>query len=154
VLQTLEYDEQVVFAPPIRTGIRELVVTRVDAPLVSLEDVGGRAIHVRDTSAHHHSLRRLNRQLKAINRPPARIVVDTSARSDEELLERVNRGDIPATIVHDFVFERWRVQLPNAAANRDIAVSQDGVLAWVTRKDTPQLSAFLEQFFSSYKLTF
>ena len=40
LLLTFTRDEQVAFAPPIRTGIRELVVTDVGSKLVSLEDVG------------------------------------------------------------------------------------------------------------------
>ena len=71
VLLTFTRDEQVAFAPPIKTGIRELVVTDVGAPLVSLEDVGGRTIHVRKNSDHHASLIRLNEQLKKNNRRQA-----------------------------------------------------------------------------------
>ena len=64
VLQTFERDDQVAFATPIRKGIRELIVTGPgSAPLVSLEDVGGRTIHVRRSSDHHASLVRLNDQL-------------------------------------------------------------------------------------------
>lgn len=154
VLLTFARDEQVVFAPPIRTGIRELVVTRADATLVSLEDVGDRIIHVRKDSDHHASLVRLNEQLKNINRRPARIVVDAKAATDEDLLERVSAGSIPATVVDDYIFDRWQNTFPNIAANRDVAVSQDGSVSWVTRKDTPQLTAFVREFFSTHKLTF
>lgn len=154
VLLTFARDEQVAFAPPIRTGIRELVVTRADSPLVSLEDVGDRIIHVRKDSDHHASLVRLNEQLKNINRRPARIVVDAKAATDEDLLERVNTGSIPATVVDDYIFDRWQNTFPNIAANRDVAVSQDGSVSWVTRKDTPQLTAFVREFFATHKLTF
>jgi membrane-bound lytic murein transglycosylase MltF len=154
VLLTFARDEQVAFAPPIRSGIRELVVTGTAAPLVSLEDVGGKTIHVRKNSEHHASLLRLNRQLKAISRPPARVVVEEFAKTDEELLEKVNRGTIPATIVDDYIFDRWKQEFPKITANRDVAVSQDGVRAWVTRKDTPKLTAFVKEFFSTHKLTF
>ena len=70
MLLTFTRDEQVAFAPPIKTDIRELVVTDVGTPLVSLEDVGGRTIHVRKNSDHHASLIGLNEQLTKINRPP------------------------------------------------------------------------------------
>src|SRR5918993_1020631 len=140
LLLTFARDEQVAFAPPIRTGIRELVVTSASAPLVSLEDIGSRTIHVRQDSDHHASLLRLNEQLRKIDRPIARIVLARQTLTDEELMEQVNKGQIPATIVDDYVFERRRAQLPNLAANPDIAVSQDGSLSWVTRKDTPKLT--------------
>lgn len=154
VLLTFARDEQVAFAPPIRTGIRELVVTRADATLVSLENVGDRIVHVRKDSEHHASLLRLNEQLKNINRPPARIVADAKAATDEDLLERVNAGGIPATVADDYIFDRWKKVFPNITANRDVAVSQDGSVSWVTRKDTPKLAAFLKEFFSTHRLTF
>jgi membrane-bound lytic murein transglycosylase MltF len=153
VLLTITRDEQVAFAPPIKTGVRELVVTDVGSPLVSLEDVGGRTIHVRKNSDHHASLLRLNEQLKKINRPPATIVADDKARTDEDLLDSVNAGRIRATIVDDYIFDRWQQDLLKiATTNRDVAVSQDGVVAWVSRKDAPQLTALLGAFFKTHRL--
>ena len=147
VLLTFERDDQVAFAKPVLTGIRELVVTGPgEKPLVSLEDVGGRALHVRKSSDHYASLLRLNDQLTKINRPPAKIVVATAA-TDEDLLEMVNAGKIPATIADDYVFTRWRKTYDKIHANPDVAVSQDGVLAWVTRKDTPKLLGAMNAFF-------
>src|SRR5687767_5814059 len=54
VLRTFERDDQVAFAKPMRAGVRELIVSGPDTTaLVSLEDVGGRTIHVRRHSDHH-----------------------------------------------------------------------------------------------------
>lgn len=155
LLVTFTRDEQVAFAPPIKTDIRELIVIDVGSRLVSLEDVGGRTIHVRKHSDHHASLIRLNEQLRKINRSPATIVADDKTKTDEELLDSVNAGRIRATIVDDYIFDRWqRDLLKLAGTNRDIAVSQDGVLAWATRKDAPALTSRLKSFFSTHKLTF
>jgi membrane-bound lytic murein transglycosylase MltF len=155
VLLSFARDEQVAFAPPIKTGIRELVVTDVGARLVSLEDVGGRTIQVRKNSDHHASLLRLNEQLKKINRPPATIVVDEKTLTDEDLLDGVNAGRIRATVVDEYIFDFWQKQFPKIAnINRDVAVSQDGSLSWVTRKDAPQLIRFMKEFFSTHRLTF
>jgi membrane-bound lytic murein transglycosylase MltF len=155
VLRTFERDDQVAFANPVRTGVREIVVTGPGAPpLVSLEDVGGRAIHVRKNSDHHASLARLNDQLKRIDRPAATIVVAPDAQTDEDLLELVNGGRVPATLVDDYVYDKWRASFDRIAANRDVAVSQGGEIAWVTRKDSPRLLALVNEFFSTRRLTF
>ena len=93
LLRTFERDDQVAFARPWRTGVRELIVTGPGTPpLVSLEDVGGRTIHVRRNSDHHASLLRLNDQLKKIDRPPAKVVLAAESQTDEDLLELVNSG--------------------------------------------------------------
>jgi membrane-bound lytic murein transglycosylase MltF len=153
VLRTFERDDLVAFAKPMRAAVREVIVTGPgSAPLVSLEDVGGRAVHVRRNSDHHASLVRLNDQLKEIDRPPARIVF--AEQPDEELLDLVNSGNIQATVVDDYIYDAHRAQLGKTTVNRDVAVSQDGEIAWVTRKDAPRLLALLNEFFASHRLTF
>lgn len=155
LLRTFERDDQVAFAKPWRTGVRELVVTGPGAPpLVSLEDVGGRTIHVRRNSDHHASLLRLNDQLKKIDRPPARMVLAAESQTDEDLLELVNSGRIPATLVDDYLYDVWRATFDKSTANRDIAVSQDGEIAWVTRKESAKLLQMINEFFSTHRLSF
>lgn len=150
--QTFERDDQVAFASPTLTGIRELVVTGTgQRPIVSLEDVAGRFIHVRKSSDHHASLVRLNDQLKKIDRQPARIAIADESLTDEDLLDRVNEGTFPATVADDYIFDARQRELTSAAANRDVAVSQDGVIAWVTRKDATQLLDAINAFFAANK---
>lgn len=155
LLRTFERDDQVAFAKPWRTGVRELVVTGPGAPpLVSLEDVGGRSIHVRRNSDHHASLLRLNDQLKKIDRPPAKMVLAAESQTDEDLLELVNGGRIPATLADDYIYDAWRSQFDKTSVNRDVAVSQDGEIAWVTRKESVKLLQMINEFFSTHRLTF
>jgi membrane-bound lytic murein transglycosylase MltF len=154
VLLNINRDEQVAFAPPIKTGIQELIVTDANE-LVSLEAVGGRTIHVRKNTDHHASLIRLNEQLNKNNRRQAFIFFDEKAKTDEDMLDSVNAGRIKATVVDDYVFDKWQGDmLKLAKTNRDIAVSQDGSLSWVSRKDAPNLTAVLKEFFTTHKLTF
>ena len=155
VLLTFERDEQVAFAPPIRTDIRELVVTDAGNPLRSLEDAGGRVFHVRKGSDHHLSLVRLNQQLEKNSRRQAFILFDEKAKTDEDLLDSVNAGRIKATVVDDYIFDRWQGEMFKIAkTDRDIAVSQDGSLSWVARRDATALSAVMKDFFSTHKLSF
>lgn len=150
--QTFERDDQVAFATPTLTDIRELVVTGPgQRPIVSLEDVAGRVIHVRKSSDHYASLVRLNEQLKKIARQPSRIAAVDEALTDEDLLDRVNEGTYPATLADEYVFEARERELTSVAANKDVAVSQGGVIAWVTRKDSPELLAAINAFFAAHK---
>lgn len=155
VLRTFERDEQVAFAKAVRTGIRELIVTGPGMPrLVSLEDAGGKTIHVRRDSDHHASLLRLNEQLKKIDRPPAIIAFAANETTDEALLDLVNSGKIPATLVDDYIYDAHAARLTQTAVNRDVAVSQDGEIAWVTRKGSPELLALVNEFFTTHRLSF
>ena len=155
LLRTFDRDDRLAFARPWRSGVREIVVTGPGIPpLVSLEDIGGRTIHVRKNSDHHASLLRLNDQLKKIDRPPARIVTAPESQSDEDLLELVNTGRVPATLADDYIYDRWRRTLDKLSANPDVAVSQDGEFGWAVRKDAPRLLALVNEFFSTHRLTF
>jgi membrane-bound lytic murein transglycosylase MltF len=155
LLRTFERDDQVAFANPWRTGVRELIVTAPGTPpLVSLEDVGGRSIHVRRNSDHQASLLRLNDQLKKIDRPPAKVVLAAESQADEDLLELVNTGKIPATLVDDYLYDSWTSTFDKTSTNRDVAVSQDIEISWVTRKDSARLLALINEFFSLHRLTF
>ena len=154
LLVTFERDDQVLFSEPIRTGIRELIVTGPGVPpIVSLEDVAGRAIHVRKTSDHYASLVRLNQQLAKVDKPVCQIVVAGEALTDEDLVQLVNDGKIPATLVDDYVYKLMKATVAKAAVNEDVAVSQDGMLAWALRKDSPKLRALVNEFIALHDLT-
>ena len=154
--RTFARDDQVAFATPMRTGVRELVVTGPAAPpLVSLEDVGGRAIHVRRNSDHHASLRAPQRSAEE----------DRSTAGADRARRRVDRPTrtcwsgstpekIPATLVDDYVYDTWKSTFAKTSVNRDVAVSQDGELAWVTRKESATLLELINEFFATHRLTF
>jgi membrane-bound lytic murein transglycosylase MltF len=138
--------------PPVATvpalvNIRELVVTGPGVPpLVSLEDLEGRRIHVPKNSRHEASLALVNRRLARIGKQGCTIVTVDPSLTDEDLLTRVDEGSIPATVVHSHIFAAWRRAFARLAVNDDVAVSQDAVLAWAVRTDAPQLLAALKSF--------
>lgn len=149
LLLSYERDDQVAFAKPIVTGVREVIVTGPnEVPLVSLEDVGRRRIYVRKASDHYANLTRLNEQLTKIARPPAQIVISPASQTDEDLIKLVSAGKVPATLAYDHELRACCAALPGLNVNADVAVSQDGSVSWVTRKDAPQLLAILNAFFA------
>ena len=151
LLLTFAREDQVAFSEPVRKGVREVIVTGPGVPpIVSLEDVAGRAIHVRKSSDHHASLIRLNDQLAKVNKPTCKIVVADEALMDEDLVQLVNDGKIPATLVDDYVYRLMKATVPKVAVNDDVSVSQDGILAWAARKDSPNLIALVNEFLKSH----
>ena len=65
------------------------------------------------------------------------------------LAGKTRRDNVNITLVNasDVFVERLR--LHQVAANRDIAVSQDGQVSWVTRKDAAKLVALMKDYFTS-----
>lgn len=125
---------------PALTGVRELVVTGPGVPkLVSLEDVEGRRISVPRGGRHARTLEVLNGRLKQVAKGTAVLVPLEPSLSDDELLQRVNDGTVPATIVDSHIAAMWQPRLPQIAVNDEVSVSQDGVMAWAVRPSNPYL---------------
>lgn len=140
ILITPDREEPTVTLVPALTNIREFVVTAPGQPrFVSLEDLEGRSIHVRKSSAHFASLQRTNQRLAQINKPGGTIVPADESLSDEALLQRVDAGEVPATMVDSHIAALWKPALPHVSINEDVAVSQDAVVAWAVRRDSPAL---------------
>jgi membrane-bound lytic murein transglycosylase MltF len=152
--KTFEREEVVAFSEPVMNDVREVLVTGPGVPpMVSLEDVGGRSIHVRRGSDHFASLTRLNGQLAKIGKPVCKIVALDPALTDEDVLRMVNEGRVPVTLVDQYLAAAWRPVFDKIAVNADVSVSQDGIYAWAVRKDSPRLLARVNEFLRTHDLS-
>ena len=143
---TPERRKLVDFAPPFVTNVREVVVTARDEPAVAhADDLSGRTVHVRRSSAYFDSLAALNRTFDAHGRPRVTIVEAPDALEDEDLLEMVNAGLIPATVVDDYAAQFWSNVFEGIQV-QPAMVRADGEIAWAIRKDTPQLQKVVATF--------
>jgi membrane-bound lytic murein transglycosylase MltF len=141
------------FTNPTRTNINEVLVTGPGAPSVrSLDDLGDAKVYVRRSSSYFASLQALNAQRKARGQRP--IGVDTAPESleDDDLLEMVNAGLAPATVVDDYMAELWKKVFPNIVVHNDLPLRAGGNLAVAIRKNSPELAARLNQFIAQYGL--
>ena len=130
------------FADPYRTGVREIVVVARDQPEPkSVDDLAGREIHVRRSNSYYGSLVALNAKLKAAGRKPVRIVEAPDELEDEDLLEMVDAGMIPATVVDDHVADMWKEVYDDVRVCGDVCVHDGGDIAWAVRKGCPKLLA-------------
>jgi membrane-bound lytic murein transglycosylase MltF len=143
---TPDRQKAVDFATPFLTDVRELVVTSADRPPVAVAtDLAGREVHVRRSSAYHDSLMALNRTLVAERKPPVRIVEASDQLEDEDILEMVNAGLIPATVVDNHVAELWDRVFETIQVS-DVSIRDNGRIAWALRRNTPQLREVVDAF--------
>ena len=150
---TPERLQMVDFTDPTRTGINEVVVTGPGtAPLASAEQLSGRHVFVRRTSSYFQSLQKLNARLAAAGKAP--VIVDPAPESleDDDLLEMVNAGLVPAIVVDDYLAKFWKQVFPNLRINEGAALRTGGRLAIAIRKNSPQLAAELNGFIARHGL--
>jgi membrane-bound lytic murein transglycosylase MltF len=139
------------FAVPFANDVRELVVTAADQPaLTDVQQLSGREVHVRRSSSYYGSLVHLNDALRAAGKSPARIVAASEQLEDEDLLEMVNAGIIPATIVDSYLAEFWSGAFDQIRVQRDAPVRTGRQIAWALRKNTPQLHEMVDAFVAAH----
>ena len=143
---TPEREKQADFAAPFITGVRQLVVTAPgEAAVATPEALSGRQVHVRKSSAAHESLLALNASLRAAGKPPVIIAEASEALEDEDILEMVNTGMMPATVVDQHIAEFWR-QIFTKMEVQPAALRSDGRIAWALRRGTPELRKAVDAF--------
>jgi membrane-bound lytic murein transglycosylase MltF len=135
-----ELEKLAAFSEPTRTNVSQVVVTGPGAPpLATVDDLAGQEVFVRKASAYYETLTSLNGQLKARGKPPVRINEAPAVLEDDDVLEMVNAGLAPITIVDDYLAEFWKQVFSGITVRQDLAVRSGGSLAVAFRKDSPKL---------------
>jgi membrane-bound lytic murein transglycosylase MltF len=135
------------FTNPTRTNISQILVTGPGAPAIaSVDDLSGKEVFARDKSTYYQSLAALNEKFKAQGKPPVEIQVAPANLEDDDLLEMVNAGLIPAIVVDDYLANFWKKVFPNLVVHEGVAVRTGGAIAVAVRKNSPQLLHALNTF--------
>ncbi|HSN53835.1 MAG TPA: lytic transglycosylase F [Candidatus Sulfomarinibacteraceae bacterium] len=139
--------EKVDFSQPLLTGVSELVVTGpAAAPPRSLDDLAGREVCVRRSSSYWRSLEKLNEDLGSRGLQPVRLLAAEEFLQDEDLLEMVNAGLLPATVVDSHKARFWAGIFDHISVHDDLAVRTGGEIAWAFRKNSPELAGMVNDF--------
>ncbi len=150
---TPERQKLVDFTNPTRADVSEIVVTGPGAPVISsVEDLSGKVVFARRSSSYYQHLLSLNEKLKASGKAPATIHDTPENLEDDDLLEMVNAGLIPAIVVDNYLAKFWKKVLPDLNLHENVALTTGGTLAVAIRKNSPQLSAALNKFMANYGL--
>jgi membrane-bound lytic murein transglycosylase MltF len=137
-----ELEKLAAFSDPTRTNVSEVVVTGPGAPpITTVDDLAGQEVFVRKGSIYDESLVRLNAQLKARGKPAVVITVAPDELEDDDVLEMVNAGLVPITVVDDYLAEFWSKVFTGIKVHKDVTVRSGGNLAVAFRKDNPRLRA-------------
>jgi membrane-bound lytic murein transglycosylase MltF len=138
---------QVAFSTPLVSDVREVVVTGPGAPpLRAADELSGREVFVRASSSYAESLAELDESLRARGRPPVRVRFVDERLEDEDVLEMVAAGLLPATVVDDSVARLWAEVFPALAVHGDVALRTGGRIAWAMRPADTELRAFVDDF--------
>lgn len=148
---TQERQKQVDFTSPVYPDVSELVISGPDSPQVSsVNDLSGKTVFVRKSSSYYEHLLELNRRFATENKPAVTIETAPETLEDEDLLEMVNAGLIPLTVVDKHVADFWKQIFPNIRVIDAAAVHSGGNIAWAIRKNSPQFRTVLDDFLARH----
>ncbi len=144
---TPEREKKVLFTTPIDSNVKQVIVTGPKAPpIAALEDLSGKEIYVNPLTVYYGNLQSLSDSLQKAGKPPILVKKADPNLTDEDLLEMVNAGLIPATATISIRAEFWSKVFPHLTLHPGVVLKDEGQLAWVTRQDSPQLRQLLDEF--------
>ena len=146
-------EKQLDFTVPAADNINEILVTAPDiAPPASVDELSGRSVFVRKSSAYYESLTDLNSHLAAAGKKPVEIVLAEENLEDEDILEMVNAGLVDATVVDSYVADFWKEIFTSIRPQPAIALRSNAQVAWGIRKNSPELKQVLDAFVEKHKI--
>jgi membrane-bound lytic murein transglycosylase MltF len=142
------------FTGPTRANVSEIPVTGPGSkPVSSVADLAGKTVFIRKSSSYFQSIQRLNETLRKQGRQPVVVKEAPENLEDDDLLEMVNAGLVPATIVDDYLAQFWKKVFPNLVLSEAAPLATGGNLGVAIRKESPKLAASLNGFIGQYGLS-
>jgi membrane-bound lytic murein transglycosylase MltF len=144
---TPERQKVVDFSDPTVSNVSEVVVTGPSAPqLTTIDDLAGKEVFARKTSSYWEHLEELNERFKKENKPQVKLMAVPEDLGDEDLLEMVNAGLLPAIVVNDWAAKLWSKLLTKEVVHENMAVATGQSFGWAVRKNSPKLLETINAF--------
>jgi len=149
---TPERQQKVAFSTPIMTGVKQIVVTGSSrAAVTNLDGLSGREVFVNPLTVYSESLQKLNKSFEGKGKKPVIVRPADNNLGDEDLLEMVNAGLIPATVTINLRALLWDKVFDHLQVCSACVLSNEERLAWVMRKDSPKLKQVVDEFVESHR---
>lgn len=144
--------KQVDFTKPYITGVDEVLVTYKKVPnFRNREDLSGHKVFVRENSSYYESLTSLNGKLRNLGKDSVQIIKADENLETEDILELVNTGAIQMTISDSHITKIWSGILKNLKVQDEIKLRSGARIAWMIRKNNPELKKSLNQFLKGHR---
>lgn len=152
IIVTPEREKLVDFTIPVASDIKLVVVSHKGSPSInSLADLSGKDIYVSPIAIAKETLDKMNKQFAEAGKPQIGIRTVDPNLTENDLLEMVNAGLLPATVAMSFRAQMWAQAYPSLVIS-PAAVKDEGDLAWAMRKNSPQLKTIMDDFVKTHRI--
>ena len=151
IVVTPDREKRVAFSTPIQTDVVQIIVTGSKFGAVStLADLGGKEVYVNPLTTYYENLQKANEALQKDGKTPITIKSADKNLMDDDLVQMVNAGLIPATVTTKQRAALWSQVLDHIQPHPDLVIASGGQLAWVMRGNNPQFKQVVDEFVSSH----
>lgn len=139
--------QKVDFTIPALKDVHEILVSGPSAPEIGkLEDLSGKELYIRKTSSYYQHLLAINDKFNSQKLEPIKLTAADENLEDEDILEMVNAGILPLTVVDGHVAQIWTKVFKSIKIRPDIVINDGGAIAAAIRQNSPLLKAKLDSF--------
>ncbi|MBH3413629.1 transglycosylase SLT domain-containing protein [Pseudomonas putida] len=114
------------------------------------EQLSGRTVALTSASAAGAVIQQLNQQLALRKRAPIKIEWVDATLAVEDVLEMVQAGIYPLTMVERPIAQRWARVMPNLRLDTRVQLGQAQAMRWYVRRDATMLLAAVDRFLQGY----
>ena len=108
VVVTPEREQRVAFSTPIETDVTQIIVTGEQyAGVSSFADLSGKEVYVNPLTVYGDNLRKVNEGLQKAGKAPIVIKAADKNLDDDDLIQMVNAGLLPATVTRKQRAQLW-----------------------------------------------
>ena len=151
IVVTPDREQRVAFSVPLRKNVKVIVVGGPHfGAISSLSDLSGREIYANPLAFYYSQLLRLSDELVRAGKPAIHIKPADKNLMEEDLIEMVAAGMLPATVASDQRAAFWSQVFSQIRTYPDFPLASEGQIAWVMRKNNPQLKSLVDEFVRSH----
>ena len=145
--------ELVDFSIPLVRNVDEVLVFGPESSenIESIDELSGQSVYVRESSSYFEHLEALNKDFAARGLEPIRIESANEMLRTQDILEMVNAGLVNATVLDNYKANYWTQVFSDIEVRGDLVVRSGGEIAWVFRKDSPQLAETVNEFVRQHR---
>ena len=147
VVVTPERKQEVAFTVPIETDVKQVIVSEPKFEIgSSFDDLGGKEVFANPLTVQYQALQQINDKLQKQGKPLIVIKPADKYLLDDDLVQMVNAGLIPATVTTASRAKLWSEVLHHLTIHQQPVIASGEQIAWAVRKNNPQLKQLLDEF--------
>jgi len=151
IVITPEREKRVAFSSPVVTDVTQIVVSRPDfGPVTGINDLAGKVIYVNPLTTYYGNLQRANAVLQQSGKKPIEIKGADKNLNDDDLIQMVHAGLIPATVTITPRAELWSKVFADIQLHPEASIASKINMAMVMRKNNPQLKQLLDEYIPTH----